>query len=295
MDSRSYAIITPAHNESEFLSKVVESIAGQKLRPEKWIIVDDRSTDNTFKIAQDASLKYDFIEVCRIKGDYERSLGANVVRVFNEGLKKIGTEFEYIVKMDADVILPSDYFLNLMLKFEADANLGISSGKLYVEHKGKWILERCPDFHAVGPCKMYKMKCFNDIGGLICIYGWDILDGVKARMLGWRTGSFEEYPIKHLRMMGSARGIIRGQIGHGRGMYAIKAHPIFVLARAVYRAFEPPFLLGLLIFAGYLLGTAMGDKRLEDPKLVTFLRKEQLGRLIGKKLSQEQIFLRRIK
>ena len=290
MKSYRYAIITPAYNEARFLPDVITSIANQKSRPVQWIIVDDRSTDRTNTIAMEAASEYDFIDVLKLSGKQERSLGANVVSVFNAGLAQLRADVDFVIKMDADVVLPANYFHELIQRFHADARLGIASGKLYTAYQDKWILERCPDFHAVGPCKMYRMECFHDIGGLITIYGWDILDCVKARMRGWEARSFDDLHIKHLRMMGSEKGMVRGHIGHGRGMYAIRAHPLFVIARSIYRAFEHPYLTGLFISVGYLYGGIKGDKRLNDAELVKFLRKEQLGRLMGKKLKQENLF-----
>ncbi|QTA83321.1 Glycosyl transferase, family II [Desulfonema limicola] len=294
MKNTRYAIVTPAHNEEKFLPQVIEAITRQKILPVRWIIVDDRSTDDTLAVIQKYAARYPFIQALHLSGDTERSLGANVVQVFNAGLAKLDEDVDYIIKMDADLILEPDYFTDMMTRFEADPKLGIGSGKIFIEHGGEWIQERYPDFHVPGACKMYRMACFRDIGGPIIIYGWDILDGTKARMLGWTTCSFRDLSIRHLRMMGSAKGMLRGHIGHGRGMYAVRAHPVFVLARSVYRAVEPPFLSGLLIFFGYIYGWLKGEPRLKDLKLARFLRKEQLGRLLGRKLSQEAFLPRKL-
>lgn len=295
MHNRLYAVITPAHNEASFLPQVVKSIVNQKIPPVKWLIVDDRSTDNTLATALKEAYRHEMIDVIHLSGNQERRLGANVVKVFNQGLKKLHQQVDYLVKMDADVVLDKNYFADLMLRFESDPRLGIASGKLYVQHGSQWLLERCPDFHVTGACKMYRMSCFQDIGGLIPIYGWDILDCAKARMRGWKTSSFRDMTIRHLRMMGSAKGILRGHINHGIGMWTIRAHPLFVLGRAIYRAFELPYLSGLLIFAGYLYGGLRSDPRLKDLDLAKFLRKEQLDRLMGRKLDQEEFLPRRLK
>lgn len=295
MKNRRYAIITPAHNEELFLPQVIEAMVKQKILPVRWIIVDDRSTDNTLAVIREYAAKYPFIEALHLSGDEERSLGANVVQVFYAGLAKLDEEVDYIIKMDADLVLDPDYFTEIMSRFEADPKLGLAAGKIFIEHGGEWIQERYPDFHVPGACKMYRMACFRDIGGgPIIIYGWDILDGAKARMLGWKTCSFNDIIIRHLRMMGSAKGMLRGYIGHGRGMYAVRAHPIFVLGRSVYRAIEPPFVLGLLIFFGYIYARLRDEPRLKDLKLARFLRKEQLGRLFGRKLSQEAFLPRKL-
>ena len=46
-----YVLITPAQNEEAFIQKTLQSMVAQTLRPARWIIVDDGSTDRTAEIA----------------------------------------------------------------------------------------------------------------------------------------------------------------------------------------------------------------------------------------------------
>ena len=46
-----YVLITPAKNEKRFIAKTLDSMVGQTLLPERWVIVDDGSTDNTAEIS----------------------------------------------------------------------------------------------------------------------------------------------------------------------------------------------------------------------------------------------------
>jgi poly-beta-1,6-N-acetyl-D-glucosamine synthase len=321
-----YAIVTPAHDEAHFLPAVIASIAAQTIRPSQWIILNDRSKDHTAPLLDEAARQHNFIQVVHLGGDARRVstvhqpamcndargvgtahqpaensdngmngarhvLGSHVAAIVMKGVERVHPQTDYLVKMDADVVLPADYFARIFALFEADARLGIASGKMVTRHGKHWIEERCPDFHVPGPCKTYRAACFKQIGGLLPYYGWDILDCTKARMLGWTTRSVRQdgATIRHLRMMGSKSGMRRGQIGHGRAMWIINAHPLFVLGRAVYRAFEVPYLTGLLIVAGYLLARYRGEPQLDDRELVRYLRKEQLRRLLGKHYGDESI------
>ena len=45
-----YVLITPAHNEEKFITKTLDSMVAQTLLPERWVIVDDGSTDRTAEI-----------------------------------------------------------------------------------------------------------------------------------------------------------------------------------------------------------------------------------------------------
>jgi poly-beta-1,6-N-acetyl-D-glucosamine synthase len=288
MSAPVYHIITPAHNEAGFLPQVMDAIAAQTLRPAKWVIVDDRSTDDTWTLINTATRRYPFIEPLRVQGGSERLLGSNVVHLFNAGCARIEPEATFVVKMDADVLLPPDYFATLLTHFQAQPRLGIASGKTYNFQQGRWVLERISDFHVTGACKTYRMACLCEMGGLIPILGWDILDVAQARKCGWETRSFRDLSLYHLRMTGAATGMTRANLRYGRCYYVIQAHPLFVLAKALYRALERPYLTSLLIPAGYLLAALRQEKRLDDLGLAEFLRREQLDRLRGRTLSQEE-------
>ncbi|BBO87718.1 glycosyltransferase family 2 protein [Desulfosarcina ovata] len=284
-----YAIVTPAHNEAHFLPAVIASLTAQTIPPTAWVIVNDRSTDHTAEILDREARKKGFIKVVHRSGKGDHVLGSHVSEVVKEGLHYVPPQMDYIVKMDADLVLPEDYFEQIFKLFQDDSRLGIAAGKMYTQYRRRWIMERYPDFHVPGLCKTYRKACFDQIGGLYSLYGWDILDCTKARMLGWTTASFSKLAIRHLRMMGSKGGMPKGHIGHGRGMWATNAHPLFVLGRALYRSLEPPYLTGLFIILGYVIARRRGEPQLQDRALVHYLRKEQLSRLMGRKLKEESL------
>ncbi len=77
------------------------------------------------------------------------------------------------------------------------------------------------------PVKCTAAACLNDIGGLIPILGWDILDVTKARLRGWRTRSYRHLPIYHLRPMGQVMGMVKTFLSYGKACYLIRCHPLF--------------------------------------------------------------------
>jgi hypothetical protein len=190
--------------------------------------------------------------------------------------------------MDADVLLPPDYFATLLAHFQAQPRLGIASGKTYNLQQGKWVLERIADSHVTGACKTYRSACLREMGGLIPILGWDILDVAQARRHGWHTRSFRDLPIFHLRLTGSTTGMVQANLRYGRCYYVIRAHPLFVLAKTLYRTLERPYLMSLLIPLGYLMAALHREPRLDEMDLAEFLRREQLNRLRGRTLGQEE-------
>jgi len=47
-----YVLISPARNEQAFIEKTLASVCAQTVLPERWVIVDDGSTDRTPEIVE---------------------------------------------------------------------------------------------------------------------------------------------------------------------------------------------------------------------------------------------------
>ena len=48
----SYVLVTPARNEAESIELTIQSVVKQRVRPIKWIIASDGSTDGTDDIVR---------------------------------------------------------------------------------------------------------------------------------------------------------------------------------------------------------------------------------------------------
>ena len=55
------SIIIPAHNEEKYLTLCLNSFVAQTHPPDELIVVDDNSSDNTFKIASEFAKQHDWI------------------------------------------------------------------------------------------------------------------------------------------------------------------------------------------------------------------------------------------
>ena len=47
-----YVLITPARNEAQFIELTIKAVVAQTIRPIRWIIVSDGSTDGTDEIVR---------------------------------------------------------------------------------------------------------------------------------------------------------------------------------------------------------------------------------------------------
>ena len=278
-----YAIVTPVKNEEAFLAEMVNSVAQQTIRPSRWIIVDDGSTDRTAEIVRQAASTHEWIRGVRIEdtGGGRKAGGEGVLPA---GLRLLDlSQFDFLARLDGDVSFEPDYFERLFAEFQKNPRLGIASGVCYARRGAALVEEKHPRFHTRGALKTYRVSCFHAIGGLDLVLGWDIVDEVRANMLGWETRSFPHLPVIHHRPTQTAIGWLRGLRNPGRAAYYTGYHPLFLLARVVHRLVRSPYLIGgILLAIGYLEGYFARQPRVEDPALIRYLRRQQLNRLVGR-------------
>lgn len=285
MDRR-YLIISPCRDEAEHLTATIRSIAAQSAEPTKWIIVDDGSSDDTPRILAEAARQYPFIEIVRREDRGDRAVGPGVIDAFYAGLDRVNMEqYDYLCKLDADLELPPTYFQRIMERMEGDPMLGNFSGKIYLQDEhGRLTPERMGDENAVGAAKFYRTTCFREIGGFVRQLSWDGIDGHMCRMMGWvaRSSDEQELRIRHRRQMGSSQqSIWTGRKRWGRGKYYMGSAPYYVLAVALYRTLERPYLIGGVGIAwGYLAAMCRGARRHDDPRYLKHLRRYERQSLI---------------
>ncbi|MFZ5451355.1 MAG: glycosyltransferase family 2 protein [Thermodesulfobacteriota bacterium] len=278
-------IISPCRDEEKYIELVFTSVVNQTRLPDRWIIVNDGSTDATPKILARLTRDYPWIEVVNRQPQGPRQLGPGVVAAFNAGLAHLGDDpYDVIAKLDCDLEFGPDCFAKIMAIFD-DPQVGIASATIYIRMDDKIVPVRHAEYHIPGAAKFYRRACFQQIGGLQPLSGWDILDETDARRLGWRTYSDPHLAIISPRPEGAAQGgfwsILKGRIHWGRCAYAIGSHPLFALARGFFRMSERPWILGGIMFLwGFFSGKFQsGLQRTTNLDVVKYLRQEQLYRL----------------
>src|SRR5882762_11750541 len=122
-----YVLVTPARNEARYIELTIKSVVNQTVRPAKWVIVSDGSTDGTDDVVKDYAARYDWIELVRTSERHERHF-AGKVEAFNAGYLRIsGLPHDVVGNLDADVSIEDpDYFGYLMRKFASNPRLGIA-------------------------------------------------------------------------------------------------------------------------------------------------------------------------
>lgn len=287
MGKAKYFVISPCRNEAEFMRRTLDSVVAQTVQPDLWLIVDDGSTDQTPQILAEYARKHDFIMIVSRPNRGHRSVGPGVIEAFYDGYRAVQhDQFEYICKLDLDLELPPRYFEILLQRMAENPRIGTCSGKPYFLEKnsGRLISEKCGDENSVGMTKLFRTRCFHQIGGFVQQVMWDAIDGHRCRMLGWIAVSWDEPDLRfiHLRPMGSSQqSMLTGRIRHGFGQYFMGTGLVYMTATALYRMTHPPYFIGgLAMWWGYLKSLLAREKRLEDPAFRAFLRRYQLSCLL---------------
>ncbi|MEI6541705.1 MAG: glycosyltransferase family A protein [Planctomycetota bacterium] len=290
-----YVIITPCRNEAKFARKTLDSVVNQAIQPALWVIVDDGSTDETPAILDEYAAKHDFIRVVHRTDRGTRSVGGGVVEAFNAGLETVDlNQFDFLCKLDLDLILPPRYFPMLMARMHQNPRLGSCSGKPYYVHPTTGILtsEGCGDETSIGASKFYRVTCFRQIGGFVPEVMWDGIDCHRCRMLGWIACSWDEPELRfvHLRPMGSSvTNIFTGRLRWGFGQYFMGTGLTYMLVSALFRMSKRPYLVGgLCMLWGYVRAWRQRTPRYADQKFRTFIHRYQRRCLIyGKRRATE--------
>jgi poly-beta-1,6-N-acetyl-D-glucosamine synthase len=277
-----YVIITPARDEEAYIEKTIRSVVQQTVRPAQWIIVDDGSHDQTGAIIDRYAASYSWIRAVHCSNRGFRQAGGGVINAFYEGFDQIEPQdWDFIVKLDADLTFALDYFERCFAEFTKDASLGIGGGSIYHQEDGALKLEPNPRFHVRGATKIYKRECWEKLGGLLRSPGWDTVDEVKANMLGWTTRSFTHLQVLHHRFTGAADGAWRDSVKNGRANYIAGYHPLFMLLKCLRRLAARPYLVGAMgLFWGFLSSYGRRGTRIEDPELIHYTRTQQMRRVL---------------
>lgn len=276
-----YAVITPARDEDKYIARNIASVIAQSIPPSIYILVDDGSKDRTLKIMRSFE-KHTYIRILSRQDRGKRSMGSGVMQAFNAGLSQINLDsYDFVVKLDADIVLPKDYFEKLFDEFDKDPKLGIASGKSRVREKKAYRDTRLNDDHAGGASKIYDVDCFKDIGGLVPTLGWDTLDEISAQMLGWKVRSFGSVRFTNLRPMAASTGPwVIGKIREGKISFMLGYHPIYLVMRAIRQLWERPKIIGSFgLIIGFTAGYIWRYPRVLRVAQMRYLRKLQSDKI----------------
>lgn len=225
------SIMVPAHNEENVIENTVENILMLDYENYEVIVIDDRSDDNTAKIIEDLSTRYD--NVVALVRDKDAFPGKSAV--LNEALAM--AKGEAILVFDADAKINSDFLRRLVPALEPEDVGAVQARKVIINRDYNFLTrsqdnEMALDTHfqvgrdavkgAVelrGNGELIKRTALNDINGWNNHTLTDDLDmSTRMQIKGWdirfcpEVCVYEEGVIAYMPLVRQRRRWIEGSI-----------------------------------------------------------------------------------
>ncbi len=296
--SRRYFLVTAVKDEEENLQKLISSVEDQTVRPFLWVIIDDFSKDNSPQIILRAKEKSPWIHYLRLDKDTKAAnpYYSGICRVgFNyvfDYCRENGLGYDYIGLLDADIILPPEYYLTLIRNFEENSKLGIASGGLITKVGNRYEHATMIDNFPSGAARLWRKKCFEETDGYISIpYSSDTVSNIKGQLRGWETRRFENTRVIHTREISGKQGLWKGYFNTGRQTYFLNAHPFLVMARGLYLLSRPPFYISFAYTLGYINAAVKQMKQIDDEEIKRYFWHTRLRKLPGMIVNQLKLNL----
>ncbi len=280
---KQYVIVTPAYNEESYIQYTLDSVTKQTLLPEQWIIVDDGSTDGTVDIIRRYVSIFPWIKLVINPTVGEKPEGGSkIVKAFYSGFSSLDvSNYDFLVKLDADLTLPQIYFEEVARAFSEDKSIGLCGGFLTEFSSGKWKKASSAQYHLRGAIKAYRKSCFDQIGGIPFSLIWDGIDEMKAMSLGWNVRILD-LEVKHHRKRSTIinRGI--GSSYSAGKQYYKHGYDVFLAfcRSATYGIRTQPYFITTLGFlSGFFSEWCRKTPKAVTPELETFIKKYQYNRI----------------
>jgi len=256
-----------ARNEEKYLSKTLESLIAQDLKPEKIILINDGSIDKT----RDISLAFG-CDVIDLNDDkLEGQGGPKMTQLHEIALSKFEDNYDYILQLDADHVIPNNYISYIVSEMEKNPKIVIGgcqiNGLRSEEPLGSGRLVRF-DFHKkIGINRKAK-------------HGLDTYPLLKAKQLGYKYKTFE-IDTKMQRKQGATYSK-ENYIAIGKTCKSLGYHPRAAFVLFLKRAINQK---KILVFFWQLKGFLNSNVELYDEDFRKYVRKMQ-GELIFKKIKK---------
>jgi hypothetical protein len=264
------AVICCFQDEQELLPRLLASMAAQQRRPDRLLLVDDGSRDESGRLADEFAAEHVWADVLHLPQrppDPDRLARAAELLAFQAGMERLEPDWDVVAKFDGDLELTPLTIATVVEALEAEPRLGIAGPYLSIRRPdGSARREPHPPEHVRGSNKFYRRRCYEQIAPLPAYLGWDGLDELRARLHGWATRSIaipDGDPI-HLRPTGLHGGARRawrrwGECAWGSGVGPLQA-PLNAVVTAK-RQSRPLAALDFLV--GYYLAAIRRRPRVE--------------------------------
>lgn len=199
----SLGVFMPNYNDAPFIDRAIEAIVNQSRRPDRFLIIDDCSTDDSINVISRYQKKYPLIEF------EQHSTNRGAIASLQDGWKKLDTDYVYGASAD-DYVLPGFFesamrlatqypqagiiFGDMVTVDENDKILNIASVRKWKTERfatprtyQKECLDTEPPSHSWSASTIYRREALREIGGFANDLGsW--CDTFAIRAIGLKHG-----------------------------------------------------------------------------------------------------------
>jgi len=280
-----HVVITPVFNEADKIADLIRSLAAQALPPTEWVIVDDGSTDNTAEVVSGFVRQFPWIRLVTHLKDSSHASGSKIAKACIFGYGQIQTpHFDFVTKLDADLVLPPEYFKQIALEFLTQERVGLCGGVCVIEQNGQMVVESVADpDHVRGALKSYRKTAYEAIGGIRPVEGWDTLDELLVQYHGFEVKVRQDLHVLHKRVTDTHTGPYKAPIKSGRSFYKIGYNFLVasVSAAKMWNRRPVPF-APILAMYGYLSCVFGSEKRETDKRERAFINHYRIQKFLKK-------------
>jgi len=250
-------VVIPAYNEEKLIGNTLQHLINQTHKPERIIVVNDGSTDKTREIA----LTFNQVEIVDRKNVESTITKKQLAQTYNAGLNKLHeTESDYVLLLDADILMPQNYLSTIVQRMNKDPNSAVTSGII----KGEYSLE------PRGGGRIVRTNFWKKIGMVYPVnYGFEGYLLWKARSMGYTVSLYSDLIMETQRKTGATYNA-KNYIYYGYGLKALGYYFPYALGRILLFARKKPS-GAYYMFKGYL------EKNIElyEPELREFVKNIQ--------------------
>jgi glycosyltransferase involved in cell wall biosynthesis len=246
-------IVTPIHNEATNIAQLASQLAASSFRPALWVVVDDGSDDGGAQMVRPGELPFRTLVIARENAG--GLIGGSAFTAWQHGVDhalNLAQDFDAVMKLDADVNLPSNYLETAVQTLQADRSVGVVGGVL----TGKGDREQV--IHVPGPVKLYSKAGYLALDALPRVVGFDVMDELAIKDAGLGVMVRKDMPFTVRRAIGASQGLVHGRRRNGlvcrwTGYWA----PYFALHAFRY-VFRKPYVIGSVAMAAGFLRAGAG-------------------------------------
>ncbi|MBA7491317.1 hypothetical protein ES702_01862 [subsurface metagenome] len=232
-----YVVLICARNEEKYIGSCLASVYFQSIPPKLVVVVDDGSSDDTAKRAN----------------QFERHLTIRVIRKPDRGFTAINTplmadtynvglerfdevEYDFLLILGADTAIPPEYVKTLYRKILPSQ--GVVSGRYPGVRKG----------YAAATGRFIRRRILDHLGGRFPKNNsWESAANHCSRFMGYENRSFD-VPIYNLRPPGKRK---RSYTGPGRAVKEMGYYWPNVLYKGFIMTKKKGIIAALQMFYGY--------------------------------------------